>query len=245
MADLVGPEIFDEDYLWFMEPVLEPRSDDEVALILRLLELPPGAEVLDAPCGHGRIANRVSSLGYRVVGLDATPLFLDVARSAGSAVEYVEGDLRAMPFEGRFDAAINWFSSFGYFDDDTNRQVLAGFRRALRPGGVLMLEQASRELLLSNLPRHGGPALIMTERGDDLMIDRVTFDLGTGRSHTDRITVRGGRVRRTQFSLSQPTASQLTDWLHEAGFGTVEALDETGEPVRPQSRRLVVRALVA
>jgi len=77
------------------------------------------------------------------------------------------------------------------------------------------------------------------------MIDRVTFDLGAGRSHTDRITVRAGRVSRTQFSLSQPTASQLTDWLHEAGFGTVEALDETGEPVRPQSRRLVVRALVA
>jgi hypothetical protein len=77
------------------------------------------------------------------------------------------------------------------------------------------------------------------------MIDRVTFDLGAGRSHTDRITVRGGRVSRTRFSLSQPTASQLADWLREAGFGAVETLDETGEPIRPQSRRLVIRALAA
>jgi SAM-dependent methyltransferase len=245
--ELVGPEIFGDDYLGFYEEMLEERSDSEVELMLRLLELPDGAEILDAPCGHGRIANRLAARGFRVTGLDNNAKFIELARSRaaeqGVSVDYVEGDLRELPFEGRFDALINWFSSFGYFDDDTNRRVLARFRRALKPGGVLLLEQASRELLLSNLPRHGGPALIMTERGDDLMIDRVTFDLGAGRSHTDRITVRDGRVSRSQFSLSQPTASQLADWLHDAGFRSVETLDETGERIHPQSRRMVVRAL--
>ena len=241
MADLVGPEIFDEDYLWFMEPVLEPRSDDEVALILRLLELPPGAEVLDAPCGHGRIANRVSSLGYRVVGLDATPLFLDVARSAGSAVEYVEGDLRAMPFEGRFDAAINWFSSFGYFDDEGNRAVLEGFRRALKPGGKLLIEQASRDFLLANLPA-SGQAVWVGERGDDLLIDKVSYDPAAGRSTTERIVVRAGKVRRMHFSLAQPTASELTRMLRDAGFDDVRALNENGDEFTTRSRRLLMLA---
>jgi len=241
MADLVGPEIFDEDYLWFMEPVLEPRSDDEVALILRLLELPPGAEVLDAPCGHGRIANRVSSLGYRVVGLDATPLFLDVARSAGSAVEYVEGDLRAMPFEGRFDAAINWFSSFGYFDDEGNRAVLEGFRRALKPGGKLLIEQASRDFLLANLPT-SGQAVWVGERGDDLLIDKVSYDPAAGRSTTERIVVRDGKVRRMGFSLAQPTASELTRMLRDAGFEDVRALNENGDEFTTRSRRLLMLA---
>ena len=241
MADLVGPEIFDEDYLWFMEPVLEPRSDDEVALILRLLELPPGAEVLDAPCGHGRIANRVSSLGYRVVGLDATPLFLDVARSAGSAVEYVEGDLRAMPFEGRFDAAINWFSSFGYFDDEGNRAVLEGFRRALKPGGKLLIEQASRDFLLANLPA-SGHAVWLGERGDDLLIDKVSYDPAAGRSTTERIVVRAGKVRRMHFSLAQPTASELTRMLRDAGFEDVRALNENGDEFTTRSRRLLMLA---
>jgi SAM-dependent methyltransferase len=244
-GELVGREIFDEDYLWFMDPVLEPRSDAEVALILGLLELAPGAEVLDAPCGHGRISNRVSSLGYRVVGLDSTPLFLEVARERADAlgvpVEYVEGDLRSMPFEGRFDAVVNWFTSFGYFDDEGNRAVLEGFRRALKPGGALLIEQASREMLLANIPP-SGQAVWLSERGDDLMIDKVSYDAPAGRSNTERIVVRDGRVRRLDFSLAQPTASELTRMLHEAGFADVQALNENGETFTAKSRRMLMLA---
>ena len=61
--ELVGPEIFGDDYLGFYEEMLEERSDSEVELILRLLDLADGAEVLDAPCGHGRIAT-----GWRRAG---------------------------------------------------------------------------------------------------------------------------------------------------------------------------------
>jgi SAM-dependent methyltransferase len=242
MADLVGPEIFDEDYLWFMEPVLEPRSDDEVELILRLLQLPAGAELLDAPCGHGRIANRVSGAGCRVSGLDASPLFLGVARERGDgSVEYIQGDLRDMPFEGRFDAAINWFSSFGYFDDDGNRAVLEGFRRALKPGGKLLIEQASRDFLLANLPA-SGQAVWLGERGDDLLIDKVSYDPAAGRSTTERIVVRDGKVRRMHFSLAQPTASELARMLREAGFEDVRALNENGDEFTTRSRRLLMLA---
>jgi SAM-dependent methyltransferase len=85
--ELVPADVFDDDYLWFYDELLEERSDSEVELILRLLQ----------------------------------------------------GDMREPPFEGRFDALVNWFSSFGYFDDETNRRVLEGFARALRPGGVLLI----------------------------------------------------------------------------------------------------------
>jgi SAM-dependent methyltransferase len=139
--ELVGPEIFGDDYLGFYEQMLEERSDSEVELVLRLLDLPDGAEVLDAPCGHGRIANRLAARGFRVTGLDNNAKFIELARlratEQGVSVDYLQGDLRELPFEGRFDAVINWFTSFGYFDDDTNRAVLAGFRRALKSGGVL------------------------------------------------------------------------------------------------------------
>jgi SAM-dependent methyltransferase len=243
--DLVGPDLFDEDYLWFMGDLLEERSDSEVELILRLLDLPGGAEVLDAPCGHGRISNRVSSLGYRVTGLDSTKLFLDIAGEAAAArgveVEYVEGDLRELPFEARFDAVLNWFTSFGYFDDEGNRQVLEGFRRVLKPGGTLLIEQASREFLLANLPATG-QAVWLAERGDDLMIDKVSFDPLAGRSHTERIMVRDGKIRRVEFSLAQPTAADLAGMLRDAAFEDVRALDETGEKFTTRSRRLVMLA---
>ena len=243
--ELVPRDLFDEDYLWFMQELLEERSDAETELILRLLDLAPGAEVLDAPCGHGRIANRVSGAGYRVTGLDSSRLFLDVARESAAAhgveVEYVEGDLRELPFEDRFDGAINWFTSFGYFDDEGNRRVLESFRRALKPGGVLLLEQASREFLVANLPA-SGQAVWMTERGDDLQIDKVSFDPVAGRSHTERILVRDGKVRRTGFALAQPTAAQLLGMLHDAGFEDVRALNESEEPFSALSRRLLLVA---
>ena len=46
--ELVPDEIFGDDYLWFTEELLEQRSDQDVDTILGLLELPDGAELLDA-----------------------------------------------------------------------------------------------------------------------------------------------------------------------------------------------------
>ena len=246
--ELVGADLFGDDYLWFYDGMLEERSDADVELIVRLLEPPAGAELLDVPCGHGRIANRLAARGMRVTGLDLTVGFLELAReraaAAGVEVEYLQGDMRELPFEGRFDALVNWFTSFGYFDDDTNRRVLEGFRRALRPGGRLLLELASRDLLITSLPRHDAPAVWLAERDDDLMIDKVTLDTARGRSHTERIVVRGGRVRRQEFSLSQPSASELAEWLREAGFDQVELFDESGAAFGRTSRRLVARAML-
>jgi SAM-dependent methyltransferase len=243
--ELVGRDLFDEDYLWFYDEMLEARSDGDVELIARLLDLPAGAELLDAPCGHGRIAQRLAARGMRVTGVDITPLFLELAReraaAAGVEVEYLEGDMRSLPFEGRFDAVVNWFTSFGYFDDEGNRRVLESFHRALRPGGVLLIEQASRDFLLAGMPA-GGQLVWLAERGDDLMIDKVGFDPAAGRSHTERIVVRDGRGRRLQFTLAQPTPDGLARMLRDAGFSEVDVLDETGAPYTVGARRLVMRA---
>ena len=99
---------FDEDYLYLYEELLTPeRTAAEVELVWKLLELELGLELLDLACGHGRIANPLAGRGVRVTGLDATPLFLDVARrdaaERGVDVEYLEGDMRELPWEDRFD----------------------------------------------------------------------------------------------------------------------------------------------
>jgi hypothetical protein len=119
--------------------------------------------------------------------------------------------------------------------------VLEGFHSALRPGGVLLIEQASRGFLLANMPA-SGELVWLAERGDDLMIDKVSFNPVAGRSHTERIVVRGGRVRRLHFTLAQPTPDELAGMLRDAGFTEVEALDESGGPYTVGARRLVMRA---
>ena len=57
-----------------------------------------------------------------MVGQDLSVAFLDLAKGAAAArdlqIQFVHADMREIPFEGEFDAIINMFSAFGYFDDD-------------------------------------------------------------------------------------------------------------------------------
>jgi len=240
-------ETFDDDYLYFYEALFIPeRNERDVETIVRALNLTPGQRVLDAPCGHGRISNLLAANGYAVTGLDVTPRFLELARAgAVDGVDYVEGDLRSISWSGRFDAIVNWFTSFGYFDDETNRDVLRRFRRALRPGGRLIIEQLNRDRVVQNLPPDRERVLLVAERGDDLMIDRVRLDEETNRTVTERIVVRDGRVRRFTFTVRTFTAPELTSWLLGAGFASVDVFDNHLEPFTLAAERMLVVAATA
>ena len=236
-------EVFDENYLYFYEALLNEAGDADVDLIWRLLAPEPGAGVLDLGCGHGRIANRLAQRGVRVTGLDASELFLERAREAaakdGVEVEYVRGDMRALPWpDAKFDHVISWFTSFGYFTDDENRGVLAEIHRVLRPGGSLLIENNN---LVELLPRWL-PA-VLVEREGDFAIDRPRFDPTTGRATTERVTVRDGHVRRFTFSVRMFVAVELRDWLHQAGFGAVGFYGPDGKPLDATSRRLITVAI--
>jgi ubiquinone/menaquinone biosynthesis C-methylase UbiE len=234
--------MFNEDYLYFYGPMLEAVSDADADAIWRLAGLEPGLEVLDLACGHGRIANRLTRRGARMTGLDATPLFLEHARTQaaeqGLEVEYLQGDMRALPFaDASFDRVISFFTSFGYFSEPENRQVLAEVRRVLRPGGRLMLDANN---LAELLPRWLPSTVI--ERDGDMVIDRAYFDPVTGLSTTDRTIVRDGRTRRLRYTVRMFMAVELGAWLREAGFSSVEFRGRAGEGLTAQSKRMIAIA---
>jgi SAM-dependent methyltransferase len=239
----VPPELFDEDYLYFYEAVLAAdRSDADAEVVARLLGREPGMRVLDVPCGEGRIAGRLAALGCEVVGVDVTELFLELGRERYPGVRFVHGDMRELDYEAEFDAVVNWFTSWGYFDSRTNDAVLTAFARALRPGGRLVLELHNPRRLAQLLELTGGAAATVTERGDDLMVDRITYDEAEGRSHTDRFIVRGGRVRRLEFGLEQVHAEELERRLKQAGFSSVRLLGAGGGRFVPGGPRLIAVA---
>jgi SAM-dependent methyltransferase len=236
-------QVFGDDYLHFSGDMLtDERSDMDVELIVRLLGLQSGMRVLDVACGHGRIANRLAQLGCEVVGIDNNARFLDVARQAGRPVDYRLADMREIPPDGPFDAVVNWFTSYGYFDDATSRAMLASWRRALKPGGRLVIDHQNRQRLLGVMAASGWPPVTLRERGDDLLIDRTTFDVASARTNTERIIVRDGSVRRYWFSVRTFAFTELRDWLLDAGFGEVAGYGAEGEPLALGSRRMVVVA---
>jgi 2-polyprenyl-3-methyl-5-hydroxy-6-metoxy-1,4-benzoquinol methylase len=234
--------VFDEDYLHFYGDLLdEDRNDGDADLIWRLLDLEPGMRVLDLACGHGRIANRLAARGVEVTGLDVTPLFLELARrdaaERGVHVEYVQGDMRDLPWHGRFDRVVCWFTAFGYFDDPGNKLVLRQMAGALVPGGRALIDLNNRDWIL----RAFVPDRVY-EHGDDLMIDRSELRMATNTIHTERIIVRGGKVRRTRYSVRLFTYTELRDWVLEAGFREVHGYGEAGTELSIGSRRLAVVA---
>lgn len=235
-------DVFDEDYLYFYGPGLAASRDADVELIWRLLGLAPGMKVLDLACGHGRIANRLAERGAKVSGLDASELFLRHAREeaagAGLDVDYVQGDMRSLPWpEASFDRVLSWFTSFGYFEDDENRRVLAEARRVLRPSGQLLVENNN---LVELLPRWL-PSVVL-ERDGDFAIDQPRFDPTTGRATTERVIVRDQRVRRFRFSVRMFVAVELRDWLLGAGFTSATFYGSDGDPLTTASRRMITIA---
>ncbi|OYD95687.1 SAM-dependent methyltransferase [Nostoc sp. 'Peltigera membranacea cyanobiont' 210A] len=234
--------VFEEDYLYFYETLLTPeRTQHEVDLICRLLDFKAGMNILDLACGHGRIANQLAARGYDVTGLDATAFFLEKAKqdaaSKGIKVEYLQGDMRSLPFSNRFNYIINCFTAFGYFDDDENRSVLTEAYRALKVGGKLLIDIYNFSRVLQEFT----PELV-TEREGNYMLARTRYDALTNRTYTERIIIRDGQVRRGQYFVRNFTFPEIRDWLLQTGFSEVEGYGYDGESFALDSRRMIVVA---
>jgi SAM-dependent methyltransferase len=238
---------FGEDYLRIYAPVLPPeRTAREVEGIVRLVEqlgVPPGGAVLDLACGHGRHAVPLAQRGYRVTGQDLSRTFLrraeDAARAAGVEVRWIHGDMRVIPFDAEFDAAINIFTAFGYFDsDDDDLEVLRQVRKALKPGGVFLLETMHRDALAGGFQPHG-----ITRHEDGLLVlEERSFDQLSGRNRTRMTMILPDGTRLEHgFHTRVYSATELARLCAGAGLEVVAhhgGLD--GSPLTLTSRRLVL-----
>jgi SAM-dependent methyltransferase len=236
---------FGDDYPYFYEESIDDaHSDADTAEILGLLQLPSGSHILDVPCGHGRLSRRLAAAGMAVTGVDLTPAYVEDARAdphlRPGSVTYLEGDIRALPVDGPFDAVVCWLNSFGYYDDDDCHKVLEEFHRVLRPGGKVAIDQMHHD----GGVRHFTPApdAVVVQRDDDAMFEVSTFDPITGRMLVERTAYRDGTLRRASYFIRLPTPPEWVVWLEAAGFHDVQFRAGGGGPLELDSWELVVTA---
>jgi len=146
----------EQDEFWENAPMFNEQhwesAPEQVAVAIGLLGIEPGAAVLDLPCGVGRHSLELARRGFRVTGVDRTAAYLDVAREKAAAegldLELIQADMRKFTRPKAFDAAINLFTSFGYFEDPAeDLQVAKNFFQSLKPGGALLMDLMGKEVL--------------------------------------------------------------------------------------------------
>ena len=236
---------FSDDYPYFYaESIDDAHSDSDTSEILRILELPAGSRILDAPCGHGRIARRLGAAGMVVTGVDLTPAYIDEAKAdpllVPGTVEYVVGDVRKLPVDGPFDAVVCWLNSFGYYDDADCQLVLREFHRVLRPGGRVTVDTLHHDGGVRHYTR--APDALTVQRGDDTMIELWTFDPVSGRMNIERTAHRDGQTRHASYFVRLPTPPEWVVWLEAAGFRDVRFEAGGGGPLEVDSWEMVVVA---
>ncbi|HEU4533397.1 MAG TPA: class I SAM-dependent methyltransferase, partial [Polyangiaceae bacterium] len=149
-------ELFDDDFLRATPRPTDAQVAAEASFIEGRLGLAKGALILDLACGHGRHAIELTRRGYQVVGFDLSLAMLayaaDEAEVARQKVNFLHGDMREMPFEDKFDGIYCWGTSFGFFEEEKNFALLQRVHRALRPGGVFLLETINRDFITARQP---------------------------------------------------------------------------------------------
>ncbi len=102
-------------------------------------------EILDVACGTGRHAIPLSKKGYTVTGGDRSQAMLAVleekVRRANIEIPVIKCDMKDIEFKKEFDAIICMYTSFNYLLTDQDiEKALVAFYRALRPGGIVILD---------------------------------------------------------------------------------------------------------
>lgn len=223
-------ELFNDDYLRTV-PIPHPKViARQCEFIEQRLGLGHGATVLDVGCGLGLHAVELTRRGYLVVGLDLSLPMLsraaDEAQDHGFKINFLHADMREMNFDGAFDAVLCWGTTLGYFDDETNKQVVERLYRALKPRGLLLLEVANRDFVIRNQPN-----LVWFEGDGCVVMEESAMNYITSRLDVKRtVILDDGRQRDNLYSIRLYSLHELGQILHHQGFRVVEVTGLEAHP---------------
>jgi ubiquinone/menaquinone biosynthesis C-methylase UbiE len=116
-----------------------PIDRSLLVAFIELIKRQAVRRVADVGCGPGRVASLMADHGLNVLGVDVSPAMVAIARAAHPHIEFVEGQLDALPIESKALAgAVCWYSIV----HTPRYRLVEAFKelaRVLIPGGHLLL----------------------------------------------------------------------------------------------------------
>jgi SAM-dependent methyltransferase len=238
----------DETFWATVYPFMFPDTSyaaaaEQVGHLLALTGLTAGT-VLDLACGPGRYTIPLAQRGFRVTGVDCTPLLLDKARTYAAAahvqVEWVQDDMRWFTRTDAFDLVVNLFTSFGYFEtSQENRTVVQNVHASLKRGGVFVLDVLGKEVLA----RIFQPTSAQELPGVGLLIQRRQVIEDWSRINNEWLLIQAGAVRTFLLYHWLYAGVELKELLLSSGFATVQLYGNfEGAAYGPGATRLIAVA---
>lgn len=144
---------FDTSYYHIL---YKERNDKEaqffISNLVHYLSLEKESTVLDLACGKGRHSIYLNELGFNVLGVDLSENSINIAKnSENDTLKFGVHDMRN-PIEESYDAVLNLFTSFGYFEtEDEHIKVLNNIKNAVNETGLAVLDYLNIEYVKQNL----------------------------------------------------------------------------------------------
>ena len=145
---------------WFDTPfyhiLYKDRDHEEAEAFMHnltnYLNIPEGGKILDLACGKGRHAVYLNSIGYDVTGVDLSENSIKFAKQFENETLHFAVHDMCKPFNDRFDAVFNLFTSFGYFENDKdNLNTIKAIKADLNAVGFGVIDFMNSDYVINNL----------------------------------------------------------------------------------------------
>jgi len=145
-----------KEYLEVYRHRNESEAKELVSIILNSIQIPENGSVLDLACGAGRHSIYFAQKGYDVTAVDLSQNLLLVAKEAALDnkvnIEFIQSDIRYFSSGKKFDLIVNLFTSFGYFETDSENFMLFEIvKKYLNNSGYFVLDYLNKTYVQNNL----------------------------------------------------------------------------------------------
>lgn len=207
----------------------------EAVLLAQLIRerAPAAATLLDVGCGTGSHARALIDAGFTVDGVDIEPAFVELARAKCPEGTFYVGDMTALNLPRRYDVITCLFSAIGYVESETAlRHAIAGMRRHLNRGGVLIVDPWFEPGQLTH-----GWITVLLGTGADVTVCRMSRTLVEGTTSRLEFEYLIGRSSGIERRRETHTLTLFTQSQMEAAFASA-GLTVTRQPAVLRTRGL-------
>jgi ubiquinone/menaquinone biosynthesis C-methylase UbiE len=224
-------------------PAAVKQARKESLFVMEQLKLKKGASLLDLCCGPGRHCVEFAKKGLAVTGYDFSAQYLKEARERAKKkkvpLRLARGDMRRLKFKEEFDAVVNLFTSFGYFQkfsDDI--KTLAGAARALKPGGLFLIDIVHGDFVRKNFR-----AKSWAEMEDHYHFEERALTPDGLFNTRIKVPKKGGKGVRRSFFSRLYDKKRLSAALKKAGMRPLKFWGSfSGSPLSVKTNRLICLA---